>query len=519
MKTLQAEDEIAAASIAIGAAFAGALGVTGTSGPGRRPQVGGDGPRDQPRAAAASSSTCSAAVRPPACPPRPSRPTCCSRCTAVTASRRCRSSRRSRRRTASTPRSRRARIAVKYRTPVILLTDGYLANGAEPWLLPDVDALPDISVRVRHRAEPRRRVLAVPARPRDAGPTVGDPGHARPRAPHRRHREGRRHRQHQLLAREPRAHGARPRRRRSPASPTTSRGVDARRRRRRRGARARLGQHVGRDHRPACGGSAPAASKVAHAHLMHLNPFPRDLGDVLRPLPQGARARDEPRPARRLVRAEYLVDAQSLHEGAGRAVPGRRDGSQDPGDDRLDDRHEAVALTRKDFESDQEVALVPGLRRLRHPRRHPVPAARARREARRDGVRLGHRLRGAVAVLHEHLRRARHPRPGAGGRHRCRAGPPRPARVGDRRRRRHAVDRRQPPDPRAAPQREPEDPDVQQPDLRADEGSVLADVGARQGHQVDAVRLDRPPVQPDVGRARRRGRRSSPARTTSTAST
>ena len=35
---------------------------------------------------------------------------------------------------------------MKYRTPVILLTDGYLANGAEPWNLPDVDALPDISV-------------------------------------------------------------------------------------------------------------------------------------------------------------------------------------------------------------------------------------------------------------------------------------------------------------------------------------------------------------------------------------
>ena len=39
-----------------------------------------------------------------------------------------------------------ARIAIKYRTPVMLLTDGYLANGAEPWVLPDVDALPDISV-------------------------------------------------------------------------------------------------------------------------------------------------------------------------------------------------------------------------------------------------------------------------------------------------------------------------------------------------------------------------------------
>jgi len=39
-----------------------------------------------------------------------------------------------------------ARIALRYRTPVILLSDGYLANGSEPWRLPDVADLPDISV-------------------------------------------------------------------------------------------------------------------------------------------------------------------------------------------------------------------------------------------------------------------------------------------------------------------------------------------------------------------------------------
>lgn len=39
-----------------------------------------------------------------------------------------------------------ARLALKYQTPVILLTDGYLANGAEPWRLPEVESLPDISV-------------------------------------------------------------------------------------------------------------------------------------------------------------------------------------------------------------------------------------------------------------------------------------------------------------------------------------------------------------------------------------
>jgi len=41
------------------------------------------------------------------------------------------------------------RIAVRYMTPVILLTDGYLANGAEPWLIPDVATLPDVSVTFR----------------------------------------------------------------------------------------------------------------------------------------------------------------------------------------------------------------------------------------------------------------------------------------------------------------------------------------------------------------------------------
>ncbi|NNF54278.1 MAG: 2-oxoglutarate ferredoxin oxidoreductase subunit alpha, partial [Acidimicrobiales bacterium] len=39
-----------------------------------------------------------------------------------------------------------SRLALKYRTPVMLLTDGYLATGSEPWQLPDVSSLPDLSV-------------------------------------------------------------------------------------------------------------------------------------------------------------------------------------------------------------------------------------------------------------------------------------------------------------------------------------------------------------------------------------
>src|SRR5256885_11958333 len=38
------------------------------------------------------------------------------------------------------------RLALKYRTPVFLLSDGYLANGAEPWRLPETSSLPDLQV-------------------------------------------------------------------------------------------------------------------------------------------------------------------------------------------------------------------------------------------------------------------------------------------------------------------------------------------------------------------------------------
>ena len=81
----------------------------------------------------------------------------------------------------------------------------------------------------------------------------------------------------------------------------------------------------------------------------------------------------------------------------------------------------------------------------------------------------------------------------------------RPLDLGRDRRRRRAVDRRQPPDPRAAPQRADQDPALQQPDLRSDQGAGVADQRAGQGHQVDAVRLAGPAVQPGRAGARRRG--------------
>ena len=76
------------------------------------------------------------------------------------------------------------RIATTYRTPVFLLSDGYLANGSEPWRVPDVDEPARPARRVRHRAQRHRRqgrarLPAVPARRGDPGPAVGRPRHRR----------------------------------------------------------------------------------------------------------------------------------------------------------------------------------------------------------------------------------------------------------------------------------------------------------------------------------------------------
>ena len=153
VKTFQAEDEIAGVGAALGASYGGALGVTTTSGPGvdlksetlglaislelplllidvqragpstglptkteqsdlLLAMYGRHGEAPLPVVAASTPSDCFEAV------------------------------------------IEAARIAIKYRTPVILLTDGYLANGAEPWLLPDLSKLqpiePNFSKELNH---------------------------------------------------------------------------------------------------------------------------------------------------------------------------------------------------------------------------------------------------------------------------------------------------------------------------------------------------------------------------------
>ncbi|MGH2556256.1 MAG: 2-oxoacid:acceptor oxidoreductase subunit alpha [Actinomycetota bacterium] len=143
VRTLQAEDEIAAAGAALGASFGGHLGITGTSGPGldlkqesiglavmlELPMIIVDVQRAGPSTGMPTKTEAAdllaamygrhgespipiVASRTP------------SECfeTAIEA----------------------VRIAVKYRTPVILLSDTFLTNSSEPWKLPDLDHLPEI---------------------------------------------------------------------------------------------------------------------------------------------------------------------------------------------------------------------------------------------------------------------------------------------------------------------------------------------------------------------------------------
>ncbi|GAA2610588.1 2-oxoacid:acceptor oxidoreductase subunit alpha [Dactylosporangium fulvum] len=143
--TVQAEDEIAAIGVALGASYGGALGVTTTSGPGvalkgetislavalELPLVIIDVQRAGPSTglptkteqADLNMALFGRHGEAPVAVLAPRSPADCFT-TALEA----------------------ARIALTYRTPVILLSDGYIANGSEPWRLPEVADLPDLRV-------------------------------------------------------------------------------------------------------------------------------------------------------------------------------------------------------------------------------------------------------------------------------------------------------------------------------------------------------------------------------------
>ena len=96
-----------------------------------------------------------------------------------------------------------ARIAVAYRTPVILLSDTFLANSSEPWQIPDAADLPEIEPAFA--TGPNRDGEFWPYLRDDRGvPPVGPPWNGAAAARDRRAREGGRDGPHQLRGRQPR---------------------------------------------------------------------------------------------------------------------------------------------------------------------------------------------------------------------------------------------------------------------------------------------------------------------------
>ena len=497
VRTIQAEDEIAAAGMALGAAFGGALGVTATSGPGldlktetiglavalELPMVIVDvqraGPSTGMPTKTEQSDLLAALYGRHGESPVP-----------IVA--------------ASTPGQcfdaayEAVRIAVRYRTPVILLTDLFLANGSEPWRIPQAASLPAIDPAFAQ--EPSNGAAFMPYARNDDGARPW----AIPGTPGLTHRIGGLEKQDVTgeISYDPANHARMTALRAAKVAGIdvpdvevdhedgaellvigwgSSEGARARRR-----APRAPGRAQGRPRPPAS--PQPAARQPRRGAAR---------------LPARPAARDEQRPAHRACCAPS-TSSTSRATRASRGARCSRPRSRTPSWRCCRDHRTPAAPDQGGLPVRPGDALVPGLRRLLGARRHPGLHARARHPAREDRLRDRHRLRRALRLLHGHLRDARHPRPRPDHRHRPGGRARRPLGVDRQRRRRCAVDRRQPPRARAAPQRPGQDPALQQPHLRADQGPGLADERVRQGDQVDAGRLDRSAARRAVAGPRRR---------------
>jgi 2-oxoglutarate ferredoxin oxidoreductase subunit alpha len=310
--TFQAEDEIAAISSAIGAAYAGALAITTTSGPGMAlktealglavaveiplvicdiqrggPSTGLPTKTEQADLMQALFGRNSEAPIPVIAPATPSD------CfwAAVEAS----------------------RIAVKYMVPVIILSDGYLANGAEPWKIPDLDSIPDFTVKFASDPvdfKPYRRNPDTLARP-----------WAIPGTPGLEHRVGGLEKQDVTgnINYEPLNHENMVRIRAAKVEGIVQDIPDI----------VPAGDPDGDLLVVAWGsthGAITAAVKsqrelghrIGHAHLRHLNPLPKNLGEILERYKKVLVPELNMGQLLWLLRAKYLVNATGLNKIQGR---------------------------------------------------------------------------------------------------------------------------------------------------------------------------------------------------------
>ncbi|MGN6797238.1 MAG: 2-oxoacid:acceptor oxidoreductase subunit alpha [Gaiellaceae bacterium] len=206
-----------------------------------------------------------------------------------------------------------ARVALTYRTPVYLLSDAYLANGTEPWLIPDVAALEPIHVEFARAADgeefrPYKRDPETLARPWAIPGTAG-----------LEHRIGGLEKQNETgnVAYDPENHDLMTQLRAQKVAGITvpDQVVDHQE-----GAEVLVLSwggtygpvHAGVRRVRAIGG------KVAHAHLRWLSPFPANLGDVLRSYDKVLVPEMNSGQLLQLIRARYLVDAVGYNRVTGK---------------------------------------------------------------------------------------------------------------------------------------------------------------------------------------------------------
>jgi 2-oxoglutarate ferredoxin oxidoreductase subunit alpha len=314
--TFQAEDEIAGVGAAIGASFAGQLGVTTTSGPGvslkseaiglaimtELPLVVVDVQRGGPSTGLPTKTEQADLLQAmfgrngeaPLPIVAPQSPGDCFDA-AVEA----------------------VRIAITYRTPVMLLSDGYLANGSEPWRIPSLDELPVIDpgfATERNHGEgddaefwPYLRDEATLARP-----------WAVPGTPGLEHRLGGLEKGdgHGNISYDPANHDFMVRTRQAKVDRVSDSlpplEVDDPS-----GEAKVLVLGWGSTYGPIGAGVRrvrKAGYHVAQAHLRHLNPFPKDLGEVLRRYDKVLVPEMNLGQLSLLLRAEYLVDVVGYNE-------------------------------------------------------------------------------------------------------------------------------------------------------------------------------------------------------------
>jgi 2-oxoglutarate/2-oxoacid ferredoxin oxidoreductase subunit alpha len=214
-----------------------------------------------------------------------------------------------------------ARIALKYRTPVYLLSDAYLANGSEPWLLPEIDAIPEIEVGFA--TEPNNEGDFLPYL-RDEK-TLARPW-AIPGTPGLEHRIGGLEKQDVTgnISYDPENHDLMTRLRAQKiagiASDIPELAVDDP------DSADLLVLGWGGTYGPIAAAVRRVRNsgrKVAQAHLHYLNPFPRNTGEVVRGYEKVLIPEMNLGQLRKLIRAEFLVDAAGYNRVRG--LPFRAD--------------------------------------------------------------------------------------------------------------------------------------------------------------------------------------------------